>query len=90
MKASIIVQNIKCAGCAKTISTKLNELKNVTDVSVDQEISAVHFTYSKTDEALEIMEILESLGYPSIENKNSLKTKARSYFSCAVGKISRK
>lgn len=89
MKASIIVQNLKCSGCAATILNRLEGLKELSEISVDLDTAAVHFSYSNTENAIEVKEVLASLGYPSIDSKNPFKSKARSYFSCAVGKISK-
>ncbi len=90
MKASVIVQNLKCNGCAKTIVSKLSELENITHVNVDKDTSTVSFTYQDVNEALLVKEHLKSLGYPSIDEENTILSKARSFVSCATGKMSDK
>lgn len=89
MKASVIVQNLKCEGCAKTITTKLSELKHVSEIDVDTETATVHFTFETTDDAILVKDKLKALGYPSVDHKNSLSAKARSFVSCATGKMSK-
>ncbi len=89
MKATIIVQNLKCDGCAKTIMNRLIELDNIAEVSVEPETSMVSFTYKNTNDALKVMDKLKDLGYPSITNENSIKAKAKSFVSCATGKMSK-
>lgn len=88
MKTSIIVQNLKCGGCAKTITNRLSEINNISDIEVDTEISTVSFAYENDTDALLVKEKLTLLGYPSIENKNTMLSKAKSYVSCATGKMS--
>jgi len=88
MKTTIIVQNLKCNGCAKTISSKLTDIANISEVIVDVEASKVSFLYEDIDDALIVKNRLKSLGYPSINDKNSVSAKAMSYMSCATGKIS--
>lgn len=88
MKASILIQNLKCGGCAKTITSKLSDLKNVSDIHVDVDSARVSFSYQNTDDALLVKEKLKSLGYPSIDSKNGLGNKAKSFISCATGRFS--
>ncbi|NNL02489.1 MAG: heavy-metal-associated domain-containing protein [Eudoraea sp.] len=89
MKASVIVQNLKCGGCAKTITSKLSEMNTLSDIDVDTETAAVHFTCENVDDALLVKDKLKALGYPSIEYQNSVAAKARSFVSCASGKMSK-
>lgn len=88
MKASIIVQNLKCRGCAKTIINKLSDLPDISNVKVDHETSQVSFNYTSSSDALVVKQKLKGLGYPSIDENNSTITKAKSFVSCASGKIS--
>ncbi|WP_281778151.1 heavy-metal-associated domain-containing protein [Croceibacter atlanticus] len=87
MRTSIIVQNLKCGGCANTITTKLSQLENVTNIVVDTESSTVSFVAISSDDALNVKERLRTLGYPSIEDVNGMISKAKSFVSCATGKI---
>ena len=89
MKTSIIIQNLKCGGCAHTITTKLSEIKNISDVEVDVDDSKVAFNYINEDDALVVKNKLKDLGYPSIEDDNNLVSKAKSFVSCATGKLSK-
>lgn len=88
MKTSIIVQNLKCGGCANTITTKLSSISNISNLEVDIEASKVSFNYINKEDALIVKEKLKNLGYPSIEEENSLGSKAKSFVSCATGKFS--
>ncbi len=89
MKTAIVIQNLKCGGCAKTITSKLSELEAISDLTVDVETSTVAFEHKNTADALVVKDKLKSLGYPSIDDKNSMGTKAMSFVSCATGKMSK-
>lgn len=88
MKTAIIVQNLKCGGCAKTITSKVSEVPNISDVEVDLVHSKVSFSCSSEVDGLKVKDILRSLGYPSVDEENGITAKAKSMVSCMSGKIS--
>ncbi len=88
MKATIEVQNLKCGGCAKTITNKLTGLKNINEVAIDVDASLISFQYDNAEDATLVAQTLKTLGYPSVEEDNTLISKAKSYISCATGKMS--
>lgn len=87
MKSLLALQNVKCSGCASTIMSKLTELGFVSAVAVDAEHGTVDVTYEQEANLPEIIETLRKLGYPQTEDRNPLTTKAKSFVSCAIGKI---
>lgn len=87
MKTSIIVQNLKCGGCAKTITGKLSEIDNITDIYIDVDESKVSFNYLHQSDLESVKNKLSALGYPSIDDNNSVLSKAKSFVSCATGKL---
>lgn len=87
MKTTIIVQNLRCGGCANTITSKLSTIENISDIQVDIENSAISFSATNTESALEVKQKLKALGYPSIEDANGMLSKAKSLVSCASGKM---
>ncbi|CAM4271502.1 heavy-metal-associated domain-containing protein [Zobellia nedashkovskayae] len=89
MKTSIIVQNLKCGGCAKTITSRVSEIENISNLSVDVETSMVSFMHEDLNDALMVKEKLKVLGYPSIDSENSMVSKAISFASCVSGKMSK-
>lgn len=89
MKASVIIQNLKCNGCAKTIISKLSEMDALSNIDVDLETATVHFTCENMDDAILVKDKLKSIGYPSIEYKNTVAARARSFVSCASGKMTK-
>ncbi|MFC4632741.1 heavy-metal-associated domain-containing protein [Dokdonia ponticola] len=87
MKAAIIVQNLKCGGCANTITTKLSQIDTLSEILVDTETSTVSFVATNPEDVLIVKEKLKTLGYPSIEDANGIISKAKSFVSCATGRI---
>ncbi len=84
---TLYIQNVKCGGCANTITTKISDLEGISNVKVTVEEGKIEF--DSNEELVEIVkEKLKSLGYPENGDTNSIGTKAKSFVSCAVGKIS--
>ncbi len=88
METTLYVQNIKCGGCAKTITSKLNELENISVQTIEVAESAVTVSYQTEDDLITVKNTLKNNGYPEMGDENSLGTKAKSFVSCAVGKLS--
>jgi len=87
MKTTLQVQNLKCGGCAKTIFNKLSGIKEIKDVIVEKDSSSVSFDHQSADDASLVKEILRNLGYPTIDDENGFVEKAKSFVSCASGKM---
>ncbi len=88
MKTQIVVSNVKCQGCAKSIKNGLKTFPEVSEVTVDVLNQKVDITH---DESLAIEKIknkLASMGYPengSLEGFDKLAASARAYVSCVIG-----
>ncbi len=89
MKTTLQVQNLKCGGCAKTISNKLSGIKEIKDVIVEKDSSSVSFDHQSADDASLVKETLRKLGYPTIDDENGFVEKAKSFVSCASGKMAK-
>lgn len=87
MQTSVEIQNLKCGGCANTITNKLNMLEDVSNVLVDVENSTVSFNYETKVVFEEVKTTLTKLGYPLVDEKNTLGRKTKSYISCAMGRM---
>ena len=87
MKTTLKIQNLKCSGCANTITKTLSVIDIVTDVHVSNNSNTVSFSHNNEDDILEIKEILIKLGYPAVGDKNVFTTKTKSYVSCAIGRV---
>lgn len=87
MKSTLEIQNLKCHGCANTIKNKLTDIKGVSNLSIDNDGNTVSFSHEREDLLMTVKEILLKLGYPVVGYKNALTTKAKSFVSCAIGRI---
>ncbi|WP_370478422.1 heavy-metal-associated domain-containing protein [Tamlana flava] len=87
MTTTLEVQNLKCGGCANSIKEKLSLLPNVKDISVDVEHSLVSFSLDEESTVATVKTLLSKIGYPVTGNENPLATKAKSFVSCAVGRM---
>jgi len=88
MTTKITVQNLKCGGCANTITTKISSLENVTNVVVDVESSSVSFNTNSEENIATVKDKLATIGYPAEGESNNVVSKAKSFVSCATGKMS--
>lgn len=81
----IEIENLKCEGCANTIKKGLNNIKGVSEISVDVQNNIVEFN-SDNNIIITVKEKLGKMGYPEKGTGNSFQ-KAKSYISCAIGKL---
>ena len=89
MAYKISVENIKCGGCASTISSKLNALDIVDSCQVDIENGVISVDGDEAHKPT-VAQVLLKLGYPETGTAEGLKAaaaKAKSFVSCAVGKM---
>lgn len=89
MSYEVTVENIKCGGCANTIRTRLEKLDGVDAVTVDVESGRVTVDGDEGHRQA-VIDRLVSLGYPetgSVEGIRSATAKAKSFVSCAVGRM---
>lgn len=90
MKQTFAVENVKCGGCANTLKKKL--LDRFGEVEVNLEVTPREIALDINNEQLEELKILlRTLGYPMSSDElgmfDELATKAKSFVSCAIGKI---
>lgn len=95
MSIQVSVENIKCGGCANSIRKQLQTLPAVESVEIDVEnglVTVQVLESSKVDELRsEMVAKLLKMGYPetgSVEGLRAAGAKAKSFVSCAVGKMS--
>ena len=86
MTTIIHIENLKCGGCAATIKKGILGIDSVENVDVNAETSEVSVSH-KTDVISQIKQKLSKLGYPESGDKNTLAHKAKSFVSCAVGRL---
>jgi copper chaperone CopZ len=78
----IEVENVKCGGCMNSITKALMKITGVESVNIENETISVSGNADKNI----IVETLSKLGYPEKGN-NDLFKKAKSFVSCAIGKM---
>jgi len=95
MTIIVSVENIKCGGCANSIRKQLSEVESVVEVDVDTEQGQISIQTSGavSDQTLrlKLLQMLLKMGYPetgSVEGLQSVGAKAKSFVSCAVGRMS--
>ncbi len=86
-QTTLHIQNLKCHGCANTIVKRLSELQAISEVIVDNENETVSLKTEDESVLPEVNELLSKLGYPVVGAKNPLHKKAKSYVSCAIGRM---
>ena len=84
---TIFIANLKCGGCATTITKELNAIKGVSNVIVNNDTDSVEVTYEEKVDRKEITAKLHHLGYPEATEENGLLLKLKSYASCMVGRL---
>lgn len=86
MQTIINIENLKCSGCASTIKKELLAINGVEEVQIDVDTATV--SVKSEPQFLEtIKEQLSKLGYPEVGAKNTMLHKAKSFVSCAVGRV---
>ncbi len=91
MRTKITVDNIKCGGCAGSIKKGLKAYPEVSDVIVDVEKESVEIEHSDNLPIEKLKDKLSSMGYPAkgtLGGFEKFAANAKSYVSCAIGKIS--
>lgn len=85
---NIQIANLSCSGCVNTITKNIKAIDGVEDVKVNLETDIVSISHNESMAKTEFTTILQRLGYPEINDKNSFLTKIKSKKSCMIGKIS--
>ena len=82
----IFVENIKCGGCKTSIKNALEKIKGIIKVEIDKDEEKISLTGDQY-QLSEVIDSLNSMGYPQ-KGENSVFKQAKSYVSCAIGKMS--
>ena len=90
MIKTLSVHNVKCEGCAGTLTKSL--LDAFGEVTVNLDVEPREITLDIEDDKIEDLKLaLRKLGYPLTDDKLSTfqtaSTTAKSFVSCAIGKI---
>ena len=87
----ITVDNIKCGGCAGSITKKLTAVFGTDKINVDIEQGSINIDLDDSKKN-ELTKVLLDLGYPetdSVHGLSSAKAKAKSFVSCAIGTMNK-
>ena len=90
MKQTFEVINVKCGGCASTLKTSLKD--EFGDVEVNLDVEPRQITLDIDESSIPALHTkLKKLGYPmsdeDLSKMEGFSTTAKSYVSCAVGKM---
>ena len=82
------ILNLKCGGCANSIKKGILTIEGIHDVTVDLETSKVTVDTIDNSIITEVKNKLSQMGYPEVGDSNTIIHKAKSFVSCATGKMS--
>ncbi|HFS67371.1 MAG TPA: heavy-metal-associated domain-containing protein [Flavobacteriia bacterium] len=83
----INILNLKCNGCANTIKKGLLVIEGVNHVDVALEDSEITINDVSEEVFKTVKEKLSKMGYPEVGDANTMIHKAKSFVSCATGKL---
>ncbi len=89
-KKTLKVQNVKCSGCASTLTNKLQD--EFGEIEVNLDVMPREITLDLADDKIDALHnALKGLGYPvageSFGFIQDTSMKAKSFVSCAIGKV---
>ena len=91
MRKTYKVLNVKCGGCAGTLKKELADTFGEVEVNLNIEPREITLDIEENQEE-ELKLKLRSLGYPlttdELSTLQTVGTKAKSFVSCAVGRMS--
>ena len=87
---TIEILNLKCGGCANTIKKGILSVDGVSEVNIDLETSKVTVNSESEFVLQTVKEKLSKMGYPEAGDANTLIHKAKSFVSCATGRMGEK
>ncbi|MDC9723635.1 MAG: heavy metal-associated domain-containing protein, partial [Urechidicola sp.] len=74
-------------GCASTIRKGLISLDGIESVDIEIESSEIKIPSENEEVIASAIKKLSNMGYPQVGDPNTVLKKAKSYVSCAVGKM---
>jgi len=81
------ILNLKCGGCANTIRKGILTIEGIDEVTIDIENSKVSFNAISESITILVKEKLSKMGYPEVGDDNTIAHKAKSFVSCATGRM---
>ncbi len=87
MSTTIEIVNLKCNGCVHTVKKGVLSIDGIDTVDVDLDASKVTVLTMEQILIDEVKAKLSKMGYPEIGDANTMMHKAKSFVSCATGKM---
>ena len=87
MKEIIQIQNLKCGGCAATIAKAIKAFPEVENVAVNLDTADVSIETQDAGARAKYEAALAKAGYPPVGADNNLLRQAKSFVSCAIGRM---
>ncbi len=87
MNTTLEILNLKCGGCANSIKKGILAVDGVTEVSVDLDTSKVSVDTEDYSILTVVKNKLSAMGYPEVGDANTIIHKAKSFVSCASGRM---
>ena len=88
MKNTLQIVNLKCGGCANSVKKGLLTIDGIENIEVNVEIGEVSFDTVSEELVSKVKQKLAGMGYPEVGDANTLIHKAKSFVSCATGRLS--
>jgi copper chaperone len=83
----LYLDNIKCSGCANSISKRLNEIEGVESATVNVEEGYISFNSQNKNILDNVKSAMAKMGYPE-KGTSDFIDNAKSYVSCMIGRLS--
>jgi len=87
MSTVIEIVNLKCNGCVNTVKKGVLSIEGVNGVEVDLDASKVIVPTDDEKLIILVKEKLSKMGYPELGDANTMLHKAKSFVSCATGRM---
>ena len=87
MSTIIEIVNLKCNGCVNTVKKGVLSIDGINEVEVDLEASKVKVPTENNELINQVKAKLSKMGYPELGDANTMLHKAKSFVSCASGKM---
>lgn len=87
MSTTIEILNLKCGGCANTIKKGLTSINGVNETTINIETSQITIDTDIDSVIISVKEKLSKMGYPEVGDVNTMMHKAKSFVSCATGRM---
>ncbi len=87
MSTVVEIVNLKCNGCVNTVKKGVLSIEGVNGVEVDLDASKVIVPTDDEKIIIQVKEKLSKMGYPELGDANTMLHKAKSFVSCATGRM---